>query len=63
MTPLGQRLLDCFSHLQLPAAKLVRRMGSRKHAAGAKELVQRWQAGGGGCGLGGGGHDVKIVFL
>ena len=46
-----QRLLDGLSHLQLAAAKLVRRMGARQHPARSEELVQRRQARSGGGGL------------
>ena len=38
---LFQRLLDCLGHLQLSAAKFIRRMRPRKHTARPKELVQR----------------------
>jgi hypothetical protein len=35
-----QRLLDRLRHLQLPAAKFIRRMRARKHSAGSEELVE-----------------------
>ncbi len=46
-----QCLLDGLGHLQLSAAKLVRRMRARQQASGAEELVERRQPRGQGCGL------------
>ena len=51
VTPFLQRLLDGLGHLQLSAAKLVRRMRARQHASGSEELVQRRQPCGQGSGL------------
>jgi hypothetical protein len=48
MTTLLQRLLDGLGHLQLSAAKLVRRMGASQQATRTEELVERGQARGSG---------------
>src|SRR5260370_32226815 len=45
MPALGQRFFDGFTHLQLPAANLILRMGLAEQASGDKELVQRGQLG------------------
>jgi hypothetical protein len=49
VTLLGERLLDCLRHLELPAAELVSRMRPRQQPAGTKESMERV---GERCGLG-----------
>src|SRR6201999_4476572 len=38
-----QAALDCTSHLKLPTPELVGERGTRQHAPGGKEIVQRRQ--------------------
>src|SRR5260370_36856715 len=66
MPALGQRFFDGFSHLQLPAAKLILRMGLAEQASGGKELLQRRRLG---CrrrracpGLRRGGHGQAVLI-